>query len=116
MTAGEIVPPYFSVKEAVFPFIKFPGVDTILGPEMKSTGEVMGVGESFGEAFVEESARRRRQVAGRRNVVHQRQECRQGEGASRSRRCSRALGFTLVATTTAPRRRCPLAGVPVIDR
>jgi carbamoyl-phosphate synthase large subunit len=48
----EIVPPYFSVKEAVFPFIKFPGVDTILGPEMKSTGEVMGVGESFGEAFV----------------------------------------------------------------
>ena len=50
--AGEIVPPYFSVKEAVFPFIKFPGVDTILGPEMKSTGEVMGVGETFGEAFV----------------------------------------------------------------
>ena len=48
----EITPPYFSVKEAVFPFIKFPGVDTILGPEMKSTGEVMGVGESFAEAFV----------------------------------------------------------------
>ncbi|MEK7361597.1 MAG: carbamoyl-phosphate synthase large subunit, partial [Pseudomonadota bacterium] len=48
----EVVPPYYSVKEAVFPFIKFPGVDTILGPEMKSTGEVMGVGESFGEAFV----------------------------------------------------------------
>jgi carbamoyl-phosphate synthase large subunit len=48
----EIVPPYFSVKEAVFPFVKFPGVDTILGPEMKSTGEVMGVGTSFGEAFV----------------------------------------------------------------
>jgi carbamoyl-phosphate synthase large subunit len=50
--SGEVVPPYYSVKEAVFPFIKFPGVDTILGPEMKSTGEVMGVGESFGEAFV----------------------------------------------------------------
>jgi len=48
----EIVPPYYSVKEAVFPFIKFPGVDTILGPEMKSTGEVMGVGETFAEAFV----------------------------------------------------------------
>jgi len=47
-----IVPPYYSVKEAVFPFVKFPGVDTILGPEMKSTGEVMGVGMSFGEAFV----------------------------------------------------------------
>ena len=48
----EVVPHYFSVKEAVFPFVKFPGVDTILGPEMKSTGEVMGVGETFGEAFV----------------------------------------------------------------
>ena len=48
----EVIPPYFSVKEAVFPFVKFPGVDTILGPEMKSTGEVMGVGKSFGEAFV----------------------------------------------------------------
>ncbi|MBK8746089.1 carbamoyl-phosphate synthase large subunit [Propionivibrio sp.] len=48
----EIVPPYFSVKEAVFPFNKFPGVDTILGPEMKSTGEVMGVGKTFEEAFV----------------------------------------------------------------
>ncbi len=45
------VPPYFSVKEAVFPFIKFPGSDPILGPEMKSTGEVMGVGRSFGEAY-----------------------------------------------------------------
>jgi len=49
---GEVIPPYFSVKEAVFPFIKFPGVDTILGPEMKSTGEVMGVGTTFAEAFV----------------------------------------------------------------
>jgi len=48
----EVTPPYFSVKEAVFPFARFPGVDTILGPEMKSTGEVMGVGETFGEAFV----------------------------------------------------------------
>jgi len=49
---GEIIPPYYSVKEAVFPFAKFPGVDTLLGPEMKSTGEVMGVGRTFGEAFV----------------------------------------------------------------
>lgn len=48
----EMIPPYFAVKEAVFPFVKFPGVDTILGPEMKSTGEVMGVGETFAEAFV----------------------------------------------------------------
>ncbi|MDQ5849685.1 MAG: carbamoyl-phosphate synthase large subunit, partial [Pseudomonadota bacterium] len=48
----EVTPWYFSVKEAVFPFARFPGVDTILGPEMKSTGEVMGIGETFGEAFV----------------------------------------------------------------
>ncbi|MBH1965720.1 MAG: carbamoyl-phosphate synthase large subunit [Comamonadaceae bacterium] len=48
----EVTPPYFSVKEAVFPFVKFPGVDTILGPEMKSTGEVMGVGKTFGEAYI----------------------------------------------------------------
>ncbi len=48
----EVVPPYFSVKEAVFPFSKFPGVDPILGPEMRSTGEVMGVGRSFGEAML----------------------------------------------------------------
>ncbi len=48
---GEAMTPYFSVKEAVFPFNKFPGVDPILGPEMKSTGEVMGVGYTFAEAF-----------------------------------------------------------------
>ena len=47
----EIMPGFHSVKEAVFPFAKFPGVDPILGPEMKSTGEVMGVGRSFAEAF-----------------------------------------------------------------
>ncbi|MAP26216.1 MAG: carbamoyl-phosphate synthase large subunit [Methylophaga sp.] len=47
----EVIPSYYSVKEAVFPFIKFQGVDPILGPEMKSTGEVMGVGRTFGEAF-----------------------------------------------------------------
>lgn len=48
----EVVPKFFAVKEAVFPFIKFPGVDTILGPEMRSTGEVMGVGETFAEAYI----------------------------------------------------------------
>ncbi|MDZ7590365.1 MAG: carbamoyl-phosphate synthase large subunit [Rubrivivax sp.] len=49
---GEVVPTYFSIKEAVFPFNKFPGVDPILGPEMRSTGEVMGVGRTFGEAML----------------------------------------------------------------
>ena len=48
----EVIPPYFTVKEAVFPFNKFPGVDPILGPEMRSTGEVMGVGRTFGEAML----------------------------------------------------------------
>ena len=47
----EIVPPYYSIKESVFPFAKFPGVDPLLGPEMRSTGEVMGVGDTFGEAL-----------------------------------------------------------------
>jgi carbamoyl-phosphate synthase large subunit len=47
----EVIPPYFSVKEAVFPFAKFLGVDPLLGPEMRSTGEVMGVGRTFGEAL-----------------------------------------------------------------
>ena len=50
--SGEAVPAYYSVKESVLPFAKFPGVDCILGPEMKSTGEVMGTGASFGEAFL----------------------------------------------------------------
>ncbi len=49
---AEVIPPYFSIKEAVFPFNKFPGVDPILGPEMRSTGEVMGVGKTFGEAML----------------------------------------------------------------
>ena len=48
----EVIPDFFTVKEAVFPFIKFPGVDTILGPEMRSTGEVMGVGKTFEEAYI----------------------------------------------------------------
>ncbi|NCF33655.1 MAG: ATP-grasp domain-containing protein, partial [Proteobacteria bacterium] len=52
---SEIVPKTYHVKESVFPFNKFPGVDPILGPEMKSTGEVMGVGDSFGEAFAKAS-------------------------------------------------------------
>ena len=52
----EVVPAYFSVKEAVFPFVKFPEADPMLGPEMKSTGEVMGTGRSFGEAYAKAQA------------------------------------------------------------
>jgi len=54
--AGEILPKHYSVKESVFPFAKFPGVDSLLGPEMRSTGEVMGVGAHFGEAFAKAMA------------------------------------------------------------
>src|SRR6185436_13567737 len=47
----EIIPKHFSVKEAVFPFIRFPGIDIMLGPEMKSTGEVMGIDRNLGLAY-----------------------------------------------------------------
>ena len=52
----EVIPPYYSVKEVVLPFNKFPGVDPLLGPEMRSTGEVMGVGRTFAEAFAKGTA------------------------------------------------------------
>ncbi len=93
----EIVPPYFSVKEAVFPFIKFPGVDTILGPEMKSTGEVMGVGRSFGEAFVKSqlAAGARLPSAGRAFVSVKPADRPKAVDVARE---LHALGFTLVAT------------------
>ena len=65
----EVVPPYFSIKEAVFPFNKFPGVDTILGPEMRSTGEVMGVGRSFGEAMLKSQLGAGSRLPDKGNVV-----------------------------------------------
>jgi carbamoyl-phosphate synthase large subunit len=93
----EIVPPYFSVKEAVFPFIKFPGVDTILGPEMKSTGEVMGVGETFAEAFVKSqlAAGVRLPKEGRAFLSVRNED---KEKLVEVARELDALGFTLVAT------------------
>jgi len=48
----EVIPKYFTIKESVFPFNRFPGVDVILGPEMKSTGEVMGIDKNFGQAYI----------------------------------------------------------------
>jgi carbamoyl-phosphate synthase large subunit len=93
----EVVPPYYSVKESVFPFVKFPGVDTILGPEMKSTGEVMGVGRSFGEAFVksQQAAGVRLPTAGRAFI-----SVRDGDKpfAAGIARDLAAMGFTLIAT------------------
>ena len=95
--AGEIVPPYFSVKEAVFPFIKFPGVDTILGPEMKSTGEVMGVGDTFAEAFLKSQLGAGVKLPKRGNVFVS------VKNADKARvigvaRTLNELGFALVAT------------------
>jgi carbamoyl-phosphate synthase large subunit len=94
---GEVIPPYFAVKEAVFPFIKFPGVDTILGPEMKSTGEVMGVGASFGEAFVKSQlAAGVRLPQGGKAFISVRDADK--PAAAKVARGLHDLGFTLVAT------------------
>ena len=93
----EVVPPYYSVKEAVFPFNKFPGVNTLLGPEMKSTGEVMGVGRTFGEAFVKSqiAANTRLPKPGRALItVRQADKPKAIEVAS----LLHELGFTLLAT------------------
>ena len=93
----EVIPAYFSVKEAVFPFGKFPGVDTILGPEMKSTGEVMGVGRNFGEAFVKSqiAAGVRFPVGGKAFISVRNDD---KLGAVEVGRDLVELGFTLVAT------------------
>ena len=93
----EVIPPYFSVKEAVFPFNKFPGVDSILGPEMKSTGEVMGIGRTFGEAFVKSqiASGTRLPTAGKAFV-----SVKQGDKpkAVEVARELHGLGFSLIAT------------------
>jgi carbamoyl-phosphate synthase large subunit len=93
----EVIPPYYSVKESVFPFVKFPGVDTILGPEMKSTGEVMGVGRSFGEAFVKSqlAAGVKLPKGGRAFISVRDGDKRLVAGIARD---LAELGFTLVAT------------------
>jgi len=93
----EVIPPYFSVKEAVFPFIKFPGVDVILGPEMKSTGEVMGVGDTFAEAFVKSQLAASVKLPKSGKVfVSVREEDK--AGAVEVARSLVGLGFTVVAT------------------
>ena len=107
----EIVPPYFSVKEAVFPFIKFPGVDTILGPEMKSTGEVMGVGRTFGEAMLKSQLGAGSRLPTKGTVcitVRNTDKARAVQVA----RDLHALGFSLVATRGTAAAIAE-AGVPV---
>ncbi len=111
---SEKIPSYYSVKEAMFPFIKFPGVDTILGPEMKSTGEVMGVGYTFAEAFVKSqlSAGVKLPTAGKIFIsVRQSDKPRAVEIA----RKLAELGFTLYATrgTAAELTSAGLAVIPI---
>jgi len=94
---GEVVLPYFSVKEAVFPFIKFPGVDTILGPEMKSTGEVMGVGDTFAEAFVKSQLAAGVKLPSSGKVFISVREA-DKPGTVEVAKTLRTLGFTILAT------------------
>ena len=86
------------MKTPVFPFVRFPGVDTLLGPEMKSTGEVMGGAETFGTAFAKAQMGAGPAPAAARHRVHQRQQPRQGRASCPSRAIWQALGFKLVAT------------------
>ncbi len=108
---SEVIPPYYSVKEAVFPFIKFPGVDTILGPEMKSTGEVMGVGDTFAEAFVKSQLAAGVKLPSSGKVFISVRDV-DKQGAVEVARSLRELGFTVLATrgTSAA---CTEAGVTV---
>jgi carbamoyl-phosphate synthase large subunit len=93
----ERVPNYFSVKEAVFPFVKFPEADPILGPEMKSTGEVMGTGRTFGEAYAKAQAASGVTLP-RSGVALLSVRDRDKAGAVALARRLIAYGFTLVAT------------------
>jgi len=93
----EIQPPYYSVKEAVFPFSKFPGVDPLLGPEMKSTGEVMGVGMTFGEAFIKSQLAAGVKLPTVGTVFLSVRDADKGKVVEVARKLSE-LGFGLVAT------------------
>ena len=94
----EIIPPFFSVKEAVFPFNKFQGVDPILGPEMKSTGEVMGAGETFGEAFFKAQLGAGEKLPTEGNVFISVRDA-DKEGVLDVAKGLKALGFNILATS-----------------
>ena len=109
---NEIIPPYYSVKEAVFPFRKFPGVDTILGPEMKSTGEVMGVGASFGEAFVKSQLAASSALPNRGGRAFVSVRAGDRSAVVEVAQALRDLGFNLVATRGTA-QAIETAGIPV---
>lgn len=106
----EVIPGYYCVKEAVFPFLRFPGVDILLGPEMKSTGEVMGIDEDLGLAYAKtQSAASPRLPLGGNVFVSVRDQDK--EEAARIARALHELGFTLY-TTVGTGRALEQAGVP----
>jgi carbamoyl-phosphate synthase large subunit len=110
--AGEATPRYFAVKEAVFPFIKFPGVDTILGPEMKSTGEVMGVGETFAEAFLKSQVAANVKLPSTGRVFLSVKDADKAQAIGVARKLHE-LGYELVATRGTA-AALTAAGVPVV--
>ncbi|ODU09771.1 MAG: carbamoyl phosphate synthase large subunit [Rubrivivax sp. SCN 71-131] len=107
----EVVPPYFAVKEAVFPFNKFPGVDTILGPEMRSTGEVMGVGRNFAEAMLKSQLGAGSRLPRSGTVVITVKNADKARAVDVARDLV-ALGFTVVATKGTA-AAIAAAGIPV---
>jgi len=107
----EVIPPYFSVKEAVFPFNKFPGVDPILGPEMRSTGEVMGAGRSFGEAMLKSQLGAGSRLPSRGTVVITVKNADKARAVMVARDLVE-LGFAVVATKGTA-AAIAAAGVPV---
>ena len=107
----EVIPPYFTVKEAVFPFNKFPGVDPILGPEMRSTGEVMGVGATFGEAMLKSQLGAGSRLPSKGTVVITVKNSDKARAVGVARDLV-ALGFSVVATKGTA-AAIAAAGVPV---
>ncbi|MGF1612542.1 MAG: carbamoyl-phosphate synthase large subunit [Gammaproteobacteria bacterium] len=93
----ERIPDYYSVKEAIFPFLRFASVDPLLGPEMKSTGEVMGIGRTFGEAFAKAQLAVGERLPRRGRVLISVRDDDKGESVSIARDLT-ALGFEIIAT------------------
>ena len=108
---GEVTPPYFSIKEAVFPFNKFPGVDPVLGPEMRSTGEVMGAGRTFGEAMLKSQLGAGSRLPARGTVVVTVKDNDKARAVSVAAELHE-LGFNVVATRGTA-AAIAAAGVPV---
>jgi carbamoyl-phosphate synthase large subunit len=108
---GEVIPPYFSIKEAVFPFNKFPGVDPVLGPEMRSTGEVMGVGQTFGEAMLKSQLGAGSRLPAKGTVVLTVKDSDKARAVQVARDLH-GLGFHIVATRGTA-AAIAAAGVPV---